>query len=106
MAIENLPKNLDEFRALTASDKLVVIDFYATWCGPCKLISPKFEKLVEEYPDVIFAKVDVDEVADVAADVGVRAMPTFMFFKNGNKVDEVVGANLASIVNKIKQNTA
>ncbi|KAI8084548.1 thioredoxin-like protein [Halteromyces radiatus] len=106
MAIENLPKDLNEFKALIASDKLVVIDFYATWCAPCKLISPKFEKLVEEYPDVIFAKIDVDDVADVAAEVGVRAMPTFMFFKNSNKVDEVVGANLSSIVNKIKEHSA
>ncbi|KAI8070451.1 Allergen Cop c 2 [Gongronella butleri] len=104
MAIQNVPKNLEEFNTLIASDKLVVIDFYATWCGPCKLISPKFEKLVDEYPDVIFAKVDVDEAADVAAEVGVRAMPTFMFFRKGAKVDEVVGANLANIVSKIKAN--
>jgi thioredoxin 1 len=63
MPIENIPKNLAEFNALINTDKLVVVDFYATWCGPCKLISPKFEKLVDEYPEVVFAKVDVDDAA-------------------------------------------
>ncbi|ORZ17912.1 thioredoxin [Absidia repens] len=106
MPIENYPKNLAEFNTLIASDKLVVVDFHATWCGPCKLIGPKFEKLVEEYPGVVFAKVDVDDVPDVAAEVGVRAMPTFMFFKNGSKVGEVVGASLPNIVNKIKELSA
>ncbi|ORX53154.1 thioredoxin TrxA [Hesseltinella vesiculosa] len=104
MAIQNYPKNLEEFNALIASDKLVVVDFYATWCGPCKMIAPKFENLVDEYTNVVFAKVDVDEASDIAAEVGVRAMPTFLFFRNGNKVDEVVGANFANIVTAIKAN--
>lgn len=62
MAIENLPKNLQEFHALISENKFVVIDFHATWCGPCKLIGPKFEKLPAEFPAFTFAKVDVDDV--------------------------------------------
>ncbi|KAI8139912.1 thioredoxin-like protein [Fennellomyces sp. T-0311] len=97
------PKSLAEFQALIQGDKLVVVDFHATWCGPCRLIAPKFKKFAETYTDAIYAKVDVDEVPDVAAEYSVRAMPTFMFFKNGAKVGEVVGANAASVESKIKE---
>ncbi|WEW60894.1 thioredoxin trx1 [Emydomyces testavorans] len=76
----------------TDGKKLIVIDCFATWCGPCNAIAPKVTELSEKYPDVGFYKVDVDEVSDVAQELGVRAMPTFVFFKNGEKVDEVLGA--------------
>lgn len=56
------PKNLEEFKQLISQDKLVIIDFHASWCGPCKLIAPKLKKFAEQYTDAIFAKVDVDEV--------------------------------------------
>ncbi|KAL1932747.1 hypothetical protein VTP01DRAFT_8425 [Rhizomucor pusillus] len=103
MPIENYPKSLEEFKQLISGDKLVVVDFYATWCGPCKLIAPKFEQLVEKYPNVIFAKVDVDEVTAVAEEVQIRAMPTFGYFKNGQKIGEVVGASIVNVENKIKE---
>ncbi|KAG2235687.1 thioredoxin-like protein [Thamnidium elegans] len=100
------PKNLQEFKTLIASDKLVIVDFHATWCGPCKLIAPKLAKFTEIYSDAIFAKVDVDDVADVAAEYQVRAMPTIMYFKNGVKLGEVVGANIVNIEAKIKELSA
>ena len=65
----------------------------ATWCGPCKVIAPAIVKMSAAYPSARFYKLDVDEVPDVAQELGVRAMPTFMVFKNGEKVGEVVGAN-------------
>ncbi|KAK7910332.1 hypothetical protein WMY93_015016 [Mugilogobius chulae] len=85
----------DEFEEAlkAAGNKLVVVDFTATWCGPCKMIAPKFEKMSEEFTDVVFLKVDVDDVADVAGKCGIRSMPTFQFYKNGKKVDEFSGAS-------------
>lgn len=82
---------------------LVVLDCFATWCGPCKTIAPTIAKYSEEYTTAKFFKVDVDEASDVAQELGIRAMPTFLFFKNGEKVGEVVGANARQIEATIKQ---
>jgi thioredoxin 1 len=71
----------------------IVLDCYAEWCGPCKAIAPQVAKFAEEFQNVKFYQIDVDEVSEVAAEIGVRAMPTFIFFKDGQKVSEVVGAN-------------
>ncbi|KIW11963.1 thioredoxin [Exophiala spinifera] len=87
--------------------QLVVVDCFATWCGPCKVIAPEVVKFSEspEFKDkVAFYKIDVDEVPDVAQELGVRAMPTFMLFKNGEKVGEVVGANKRALEQAIKAN--
>ncbi|KAF2396682.1 putative thioredoxin [Trichodelitschia bisporula] len=88
---------------LIQSDKLVVIDCFATWCGPCKVVAPKIVEFSKRYPDAKFYKLDVDDVADAAAELGVRAMPTFYFFKNGEKLGEVVGANPPAIETAIKK---
>merc|ERR1712230_83825 len=64
-----------------AGDKLVVVDFTATWCGPCQRIAPVFAKLAEEMPDVVFVKVDVDENDETASACGIQSMPTFQFYK-------------------------
>ena len=69
--------------------KLVVIDFFATWCGPCKMISPKIEAMAGEMSNVVFLKVDVDEAEDVAQEYNISAMPTFIFLKNGQKVKDL-----------------
>jgi len=87
--------NKDDFDAKLkeAGSNLVVVDFYATWCGPCKMISPKLEEMAKQMTDVTFLKVDVDECEDIASQYGISCMPTFMFFKNGEKVKEFSGAN-------------
>ncbi|XVF15841.1 hypothetical protein REPUB_Repub09cG0191000 [Reevesia pubescens] len=74
------------------SKKLVVVDFTASWCGPCRIIAPFLAELARKLPTVMFLKVDVDELKEVAADWAVEAMPTFMFLKEGKIVDKVVGA--------------
>ncbi|XP_030511578.1 thioredoxin H1 [Rhodamnia argentea] len=81
--------------------KLVVVDFSATWCGPCRLISPVLDDLARKLTDVIFLKVDVDELRSVAEDWAVEAMPTFIFMKEGTIVDKVVGANKDDLQMKI-----
>merc|ERR1712223_1384451 len=69
------------------------IDFFATWCGPCKMIAPKLEEWSASMPNVVFLKVDVDEAEDVAAEYSIQAMPTFIFMKNKAKVGDLCGAN-------------
>ena len=80
-----------------AGDKLVVVDFTATWCGPCQRIAPVFVKLAEEMPDVVFVKVDVDKLGELAAQLGVTSMPTFLFMRNGEVVDRMSGADEAGL---------
>lgn len=72
----------------------VVIDFFATWCGPCKRIAPFFEKLAESVKSVSFFKVDVDESPDLVNEFDVSAMPTFVFLKDGKEVKRVEGADM------------
>ncbi|KAK9104877.1 hypothetical protein Scep_021721 [Stephania cephalantha] len=91
------------FYSLKDSSKLLVIDFTASWCGPCKMMAPVFAQLSTEFTDVQFVKIDVDELKDVAQEFGVRAMPTFVLVKQGKKIDEVVGANKDELKNKINQ---
>lgn len=76
-----------------AGTKLVVIDFMATWCGPCKMIAPQIEKMAEEFQDVVFLKVDVDDNEDIASSFQVTCMPTFILLKNKAKIEEFSGAN-------------
>lgn len=70
----------------SAGGKLVVIDFFATWCGPCKMIAPQIEEMDKTMDDVVFLKVDVDEAEDVAQEYNITAMPTFIFIKSSKKV--------------------
>lgn len=101
----SIPKltSLADFQSSIKGPKLSVIDFYATWCGPCKAMAPHLSKLVDEYPDVGFYKVDVDESRDVAQHCQVTAMPTFVFAKDGQLLGKVVGANPNGIEQGIKQ---
>ncbi len=70
---------------------LVLVDFFATWCGPCKMLSPVLEQLSEENPNVLVLKIDVDEVGPLAARFGIQAIPTLILFKDGQQVDKRMG---------------
>ncbi|KAG9007827.1 hypothetical protein FRB94_001726 [Tulasnella sp. JGI-2019a] len=96
--------SLEQFKEIIARDKNCVVDFWATWCGPCRMISPVFEKMSElpELSHIDFYKVDVDEQAAISQECGIRAMPTFVAFKNGQKVNDLMGANPAGLQTLIK----
>ncbi|CDR37723.1 CYFA0S01e15808g1_1 [Cyberlindnera fabianii] len=97
-------KTAEEFKTAISDSKLVVVDFFATWCGPCKMIAPLLEKFSEQHTDAVFYKLDVDEVGQVAQEQEVSAMPTIIFYKNGQVVDKVIGANPNAIKAKITAN--
>ncbi|ORX85368.1 thioredoxin-domain-containing protein [Basidiobolus meristosporus CBS 931.73] len=87
-----------------AGKKLVVVDFFAVWCGPCKMLEGPLHELSRKYgKGAIFLQVDVDQSSDLAGRMGVRAMPTIQFFKNSSKVGEVVGPDVGAIESLIKQ---
>ena len=96
--------NSTDFPALVQDDKLLVVDFFATWCGPCKKLSPTLDEVSEEFGDrVNIVKVDVDESEDLAMTYGIRSVPTVLFFTKGQQVDKFVGALPKSeIVSKIE----
>ncbi|MCR5179818.1 MAG: thioredoxin [Bacteroidaceae bacterium] len=90
MALQITDSNFDE---LLAQGKPMVVDFWATWCGPCKKIGPYIQELSEQYADsVIIGKVDVDENDALAIRYGIRNIPTVLFFRNGEVVDKQIGA--------------
>ncbi|KAL3797310.1 hypothetical protein ACHAW5_011306 [Stephanodiscus triporus] len=107
MAVLDVDSEAEFDKKITsAGSKLVVIDYSTTWCGPCKVIAPKFDQLSEAYPDSVFIKVIGDATPDASKLMkreGVRSVPSFHYFKNGEKVDVVNGANAEAIEAAIKK---
>ncbi|KAI8871988.1 thioredoxin-like protein, partial [Ramicandelaber brevisporus] len=81
----------------------VIVDFSATWCPPCKVIAKPYETLAKQTPNVLFAKVTVDEATEIAAAFKIRAMPTFQVYFYGEKIDELIGAALPPLKAKVEQ---
>lgn len=101
MALELTDSNLKEY---LASGKPVVVDFWAEWCGPCRMITPLIEELAKEYEgQVAIGKMNVDDNTETPETYGIRNIPTILFFKNGELADKLVGAcQKNAIEDKIK----
>ncbi|KAL3231599.1 Thioredoxin-3, mitochondrial [Nakaseomyces bracarensis] len=102
-SIKQVKTTEEMLKLIKDPSKLSVIDFYATWCGPCKAMVPFLSKFVDAYPEVNFYKVDVDESSDLAEYFGVSAMPTFVFAKNDELLHKIRGANPAGLEKSIKE---
>uniref|UniRef100_A0A915E6S5 Thioredoxin n=1 Tax=Ditylenchus dipsaci TaxID=166011 RepID=A0A915E6S5_9BILA len=94
------PKDTDEFEKIlknaSKSKQMVVVDFFATWCGPCRMMGPKFHKMAEQYAEMIFVKLDVEEHEELVGEYDVKVMPTFVFIKN-NDQEMIEGNNEADL---------
>jgi thioredoxin len=92
-----------EFQHEIRGPGLVVVDFFTTWCGPCKMIAPVLESLATKYPEVKFIKVDIEKNEDIAGPLRISSIPTFHFYVNGSLKDEMKGANPSALEQKIVQ---
>ena len=91
MALEITKENFED---IVKNNKVVVVDFWAPWCGPCRMIAPIIEELAEEYKDkgVVVGKINTDEQQELAMKFGIRSIPTVLFIKDGQIVDQMIGA--------------
>lgn len=93
--------NLITFSHLINQNPIMVVDYYADWCEPCKKIAPHFERLSLKFPNVKFVKVNVDECNDICAQFGIRSLPTFQVFYEGKIVAESKGAKLKKVARTV-----
>ena len=94
--------NQESFDKALQGDKLVMVDFWATWCGPCRMLGPVIEKLADQYEGkAVIGKVNVDEQQELAVRYGVMSIPTVIFFKDGKEIDRKVGVMPATAYTQV-----
>nr|AAP88338.1 At3g17880 [Arabidopsis thaliana] len=93
-------------KAAKKASRLLILYFTATWCGPCRYMSPLYSNLATQHSRVVFLKVDIDKANDVAASWNISSVPTFCFIRDGKEVDKVVGADKGSLEQKIAQHSS
>ena len=104
MATVNITK--DSMESTIEDNDIVIVDFWAEWCGPCKSFAPTFEKASEEHPDIVFAKVDTEAEQELAGAFGIRSIPTLMIFRENvvlfNQAGALPPAALADVIGQVK----
>jgi len=97
--------NESDYKMVLATNQVVVIDFYATWCGPCKALAPKLEQLAKKYPKVAFVKLNVDnpDLSRIVSLHNISAMPTTIVFKGGMKKETIIGADILKIETSVNK---
>ncbi|KAH6776874.1 thioredoxin H-type 9 [Perilla frutescens var. frutescens] len=95
---ESWEQKIDEAKR---DGKIVLANFSATWCGPCRVIAPFFVELSEKHPSIMFLTVDVDELTEFSTAWDIKATPTFFFLKDGQQIDKLVGANKPELEKKV-----
>jgi thioredoxin 1 len=99
MALEITDSNFEE--VVLKADKPVLVDFWAEWCGPCRMVGPIVEELAKDYADTaVIGKVNVDENPEISVRFGIRNIPALLFFKNGEIVDKQIGAVPKSVLSE------
>jgi thioredoxin 1 len=97
--------NTSEFRTKINNGEKVVVDFFATWCGPCKALIPMLESIQNNYEGVEFVKMDVDKNTDLAIEMGIRSVPTVILFEGTKELKRTTGANSSLFYNKLINET-
>ncbi|HLL61452.1 MAG TPA: thioredoxin [Propionibacteriaceae bacterium] len=104
MATKNI--NADDFESTITDNDIVLVDFWADWCGPCKRFAPIYEKASEEYSDVTFAKLDTDANQELSGQLGIEGIPTLMAFREGvlvfNQAGALPGPALKQVIDAVK----
>ena len=90
--------NKDNFDMVLKSEKTVLVDFYADWCGPCRMVSPIVDQIAEEHPEYLVVKVNVDEAPELAQEFEVMSIPMLLVMKGGEVVNQMVGAQPKSAI--------
>ncbi len=96
-------EELEAFLSKVPEDQLVVIDCFATWCGPCKRIAPFIDELSDKYENVIFVKGDVEKIEELSEEFNVNSMPTFIFIKDLTVIDKLEGASQSKLIKLVEK---
>ncbi len=99
MAVMNL--NKENFQTIVEANEIVILDFWAEWCGPCKRFAPIFEKVAEKYPNVVFGKIDTEAEQELAAHFRIQSIPTIMVVKESQIIFSQPGALNEEILEKV-----
>ncbi len=98
LQIKMLELNKTNFEKEINENSFLILDAWASWCAPCRAMSPIFEELSKEMKNIKFAKLNVDENTEIASKLGIMSIPTFIIFKDGSEVDRIIGANSKAVM--------